>query len=156
MQGDEACLSCASLSGERRISPGPAIYEGAHWVVEHAHPTALRGWLVLVLRRHAAALHDLSAREWAELGPLQRRAAELLRAELASEKEYAACFAEAPGFQHVHMHVIARPQTLPMAYAGPGIFGLLGPGDAARAAAGFPVVPEGEIRALCERLRATW
>lgn len=152
----EGCLSCASLAGERPISPGPAIFEGTHWVVEHAYPTALRGWLVLVLRRHAAALHALAGDEWAELGSLQRRAVELLRAELACEKEYTACFAEAPGFHHVHMHVVAKPAGLSEAYRGARIFGLLGPGDTARDAAGFPIVPVEEMRVLCERLRAAW
>ena len=41
------CLICCSISGERRISPGPFIYEGAYWLVDHAYPTLLKGWLVI-------------------------------------------------------------------------------------------------------------
>lgn len=50
------CHTCRSLSGERRISPGPTIYEGRNWLIEHAYPTGLKGWLVIVLKRHADAL----------------------------------------------------------------------------------------------------
>jgi hypothetical protein len=34
------CLICLSLSGERRISPGPFIHEGAYWVVDRAIPAS--------------------------------------------------------------------------------------------------------------------
>ena len=61
------CLTCRSLSGEVLIALGPAIFEGRFWVVEHAYPCKIKGWLVLVLRRHAPALHDLTCEEWAEL-----------------------------------------------------------------------------------------
>ncbi len=67
------CLSCRGLEGNPRISPGPPIHIGQHWQVEHAYPSQLVGWLVIVLRRHAIALHELSAAEFAELGPLLER-----------------------------------------------------------------------------------
>ncbi len=35
------CLTCLSNSGAKRISPGPTIYAGAYWYVEHAYPTTL-------------------------------------------------------------------------------------------------------------------
>lgn len=54
------CFTCLSNTGERRISPGKTIYEGQHWLVEHAYPCGLVGWLVIVLRRHAQALHELT------------------------------------------------------------------------------------------------
>ena len=47
------CYSCRSISGTTRISPGPYIYKGQFWLVDHAYPTRLKGWLVLVLKRHA-------------------------------------------------------------------------------------------------------
>jgi hypothetical protein len=46
------CHSCRSISGEKRISPGPFIYEGAYWLVDPAYPTSHLGWLVIVLKRH--------------------------------------------------------------------------------------------------------
>ena len=53
LQDSAECWSCPSLSGERRISPGPFIHDGRYWMVDHAYPTRLPGWLVLVLKRHA-------------------------------------------------------------------------------------------------------
>ena len=41
------CSTCRSISGERRISPGPTVYGGRYWLIEHAYPTRLKGWLVI-------------------------------------------------------------------------------------------------------------
>jgi diadenosine tetraphosphate (Ap4A) HIT family hydrolase len=150
------CLSCASLSGERRISPGSVIAEGRLWVVDHAYPTALAGWLVLVPRRHVEALHHLTADEFAEMAELQRKATLVLRAELACQKEYTACFAEAAGFAHVHIHIMPRPADLPEALRGPSVFRLLHAEDAERDALGYRILLPDEVIAVCERLRARW
>ena len=129
------CYSCLASSGERRISPAPVIYDGTYWKVEHAYPTKLVGWVVLVLKRHAEALHELSAAERAEMGELMGRTARLLRDETGCEKEYAASFAEADHFHHVHIHVIPKQANLPHELQGPRIFALLkaAPGEAAAA-----------------------
>ena len=68
-----SCYSCEALRGERRISPAEHIYDGRYWIVDHAWPTALVGWVVLVLRRHAAALHELTVDEFAEMGEVLAR-----------------------------------------------------------------------------------
>ena len=88
------CLSCLSLQGIQRISPGPIIYEGRSWVVEHAYPTSLKGWLVIVLKRHVEALHDLTREEFQELADIQYRLAQVMRFRASIEKEYMMCFAE--------------------------------------------------------------
>jgi diadenosine tetraphosphate (Ap4A) HIT family hydrolase len=119
------CLTCLSLAGVKPVSPAPRIYEGQFWVVEHAYPCDLQGWLVLVLRRHAAALHELTADEWRELTELQARSAIALRTHTGCAKEYIACFAEKPGFNHVHVHIIARPEDLSDSRKGPAIFDAL-------------------------------
>jgi len=62
----DLCKTCLSNSGEERVSPGPTIYKGDHWVVEHAYPTALEGWLVIATKRHVVALHELTPAEWQE------------------------------------------------------------------------------------------
>jgi diadenosine tetraphosphate (Ap4A) HIT family hydrolase len=116
------CFSCLAVAGIKPVSPAPRIYEGQFWLVEHAYPCDLRGWLVLVLRRHAAALHELSQDEWRELGELQARTVEILRAHTGCAKEYIACFAEKPGFNHIHVHVVARYEDLPDSRKGPAIF----------------------------------
>jgi diadenosine tetraphosphate (Ap4A) HIT family hydrolase len=149
MMTDNECLTCRSISGEQRISPGPTIHTGKHWLVEHAYPCALEGWLVIVLKRHASALHELSGEEFAELAPLLERTAHALSSHLQCEKEYIACFGEAPGFNHVHFHVIPKTVDLSPELRGPAVFGLLKPDRHE------PVAPD-RVRALCERLRDTF
>src|SRR5215210_8242401 len=138
------CLSCKSISGQKRISPGPIIFEGRAWLVEHAYPCAMKGWLVL--RRHAEALHELSRDEFEELAELQERFARLLRHELGSEKEYSACFAEAEGFHHIHFHLIAKPRDLPDHLTGTRIFAMLKPEER-------EAVPEADMAEFCTTLR---
>lgn len=142
----DTCYSCLANAGVRPVSPGPRIYEGAYWNVDHAHPTKLPGWLVLVLKRHAAALHELRREELVEMGELLARVTTLLHSELGSVKEYISCFAEAEHFNHVHIHVVPRTADLPHALWGPRSFALLNPSAA-------DAVPPSEIMALSERLR---
>ena len=138
------CLSCLSLSGEKRISPGPFIYQGQYWLVDHAYPTSYLGWLVIVPRRHVEALHELTRAEFAELAEIQYRVAQVMGAESGITKEYLMCFAEGEGFYHVHIHVVARPADLALEFKGPRIFTFLAV-DAAR-----PAVPAAELTAYCE------
>ena len=140
------CLSCQSLQGKITLSPGGIIYKGKHWQVEHVYPTTIKGWLVIVLRRHIAALHELRTQEWNELARIQKALVSALRNALHCQKEYLACFAEKEGFQHVHFHVIAKQRTLPRDVQGPRIFSLLKI-DKKQA------IPEDTVTALCEQLR---
>ncbi len=140
------CLTCKSISGERRISPGPTIYETEHWLVEHSYPCKMKGWLVLVLKRHTPALHELTADEFREIGELQGKVTGVLHRALDCEKEYVMCLAEAEGFNHVHMHVVAKPHGLPAELRGVRIFDMLRV-DAEAA------VPPQEIAQFCEQLR---
>lgn len=140
------CLTCKSISGEQRISPGPPIFEGEHWMVEHAYPCALLGWVVIVLRRHETALHNLSIVEWRELAELQTRTTKALYAKLTCEKEYSVCFAEAPGFNHIHFHIIPRAPELPTHLKGPNIFSLLKVPQA-------EAIPGEEIAQFCTELQ---
>ena len=103
------CLTCKSNTGEKRISPGPTIFEGRYWLVEHAYPIKIIGWIVIVLKRHAEALHELTTEEFIELAQIQARLIPLLHEELHCEKEYVSCYAEMEHFQHIHFHVFARP-----------------------------------------------
>ena len=140
------CLSCRSISGEKRISPGPTIYEGTYWLVEHAYPTSLQGWLVIVLKRHAEALHELSKEEFAELAEIQYRLAQIMRQDTQVEKEYMACFAEGSGFNHIHIHFVAKPKDLPAELKGPAVFKVLQVDEA-------HAVPPDAIKAYCEDVR---
>jgi diadenosine tetraphosphate (Ap4A) HIT family hydrolase len=140
------CWTCKSNTGEKRISPGPTIFEGKYWLVEHAYPIKVIGWIVMVLKRHAEALHELTVEEFAELSQIQARLIPLLHQELHSEKEYVSCYAEMEHFEHVHVHVFARPADFPDEFKGGRSFALLK--VTAEAA-----VPAGEIIAFCKLLR---
>lgn len=121
------CYSCISISGEKRISPGPIIYEGKYWLVEHAYPVAIEGWLVVVLKRHAESLHALTKPEFAELPELIEKTTKNLRKITGCKKEYVICLAEVEHFKHIHFHIIARSKNLPKEYHGASIFKLLKP-----------------------------
>jgi diadenosine tetraphosphate (Ap4A) HIT family hydrolase len=140
----EECASCLSLSGERRISPGPFIYQGREWVVDHAYPSSYLGWLVIVPRRHVEALHELTPEEFAELVDIQYRLVQVMGAQSGVAKEYLMCFAEGEGFHHVHIHVLARPADLPEEFRGPRIFAFLAV-DADR-----PAVPAADLTVYCQ------
>ncbi len=144
---DETCWSCLANEGIRRISPGPTIYEGQYWLLEHAYPTKLKGWLVIVLKRHAEALHALTPNEFAELAEIQARATKLLSEVLACEKEYVMCLAEAEHFHHIHVHIVPRARDLSSELIGTKIFALLGDKVVDEA------VPPDEVKAFCEILR---
>lgn len=137
------CLSCLSLSGERRIAPGPVIYEGTHWVVEHAYPTTHLGWLVIVSKRHIEALHELSKEAFQELAEVEYKLVQVMHMDRAVEKEYLMCFAESEGFHHVHIHVVPKPADLPADLRGPRVFGLLAVDEE-------HVIPAQELTAFCE------
>jgi diadenosine tetraphosphate (Ap4A) HIT family hydrolase len=141
------CYTCRSISGEHRISPGPTIYDGCYWMLEHAYPTRLKGWLVIVLKRHAEALHELTRDEFIELGELQALAVKLLHETLDSAKEYSACFAEKDGFQHIHFHIVARSRDLPDQLKGTKIFAMINTTEA-------EALPREEIKTFCETLKA--
>lgn len=139
------CFSCRSNTGEQRISPAPTLYAGQYWLVEHAYPTRLAGWLVAVLKRHCEALHELTPDEWRELAEIQAALLPLLAEATGCEKEYTACFAEMPGFKHIHFHIIPKPAELPAELTGSHAFALLkvDPSEA---------VPAATVRELCQRL----
>jgi diadenosine tetraphosphate (Ap4A) HIT family hydrolase len=143
------CLTCLSNSGEQRISPGPTVYEGAYWYLEHAYPTSLKGWLVAVLKRHVEALHELTPEEFAELGVIQARAMKLLFETLNCEKEYMMCLAESEGFHHIHVHIVPKPHDLPEALKATRIFALL-------KVTAEEALPPREVKAFCELLRERW
>lgn len=143
------CWTCKSNTGEKRISPGPTIFEGEYWLVEHAYPVKAIGWIVIVLKRHAEALHELTAEEFTELGQIQARLTHLLYEQLHCEKEYISCYAEMEGFRHIHIHVFAKPANLPEELKGGKSFALL-------KVTAEEAVSTGETTAFCELLKQKW
>jgi diadenosine tetraphosphate (Ap4A) HIT family hydrolase len=96
-------------------------------MVDHAYPTALSGWMVIVPRRHCVALHELTREEFEELGRLQYDCVQALYRYFNCQKEYLMQFAEAAGFGHVHIHVVPRAADLAPEFKGPSIMQLLKP-----------------------------
>ena len=123
---DLDCWSCQNLMGTRRLTRAPRIYQGKHWIIEHAAETSIAGWIVIVLRRHAVALHELDDAEFEELNLLVRDCCRILHSRFSSVKEYVMQFAEAEHFDHVHFHLVPKLRNWPKELRGPGVFAALG------------------------------
>jgi diadenosine tetraphosphate (Ap4A) HIT family hydrolase len=142
------CQTCAWLA-RRDAGRAPLwddILRTPHWDVVHCEGAALEGWLVLVLRRHLSAIHDLSEDEALALGPLIRKASAALRLVVGCERTYVAQFAESEQHRHIHVHVIPRAPDMPAEQRGPRVFGLLG-------VAPEQAVPEARMDELARAIR---
>ena len=62
------CVTCQALRGEVLLTKALRLELDEHWRLEHCYPAGIAGWVVLVLRRHARALHDLTDVEASALG----------------------------------------------------------------------------------------
>ncbi len=108
------CKVCESLTGKKLFSPGPVIYNGKYWIVDHAYPTTISGWIVIVLKRHAEALHELIPDEINELNLIQTISIKIIHETFRSKKEYLGCFSETE--RHLHIHIIPKPKSLAYEY----------------------------------------
>jgi diadenosine tetraphosphate (Ap4A) HIT family hydrolase len=142
------CRTCELLArrdaGE--APPWDCIVRNRWWDVVHCDSTTIKGWIVLVVRRHAATVADLTDDEVAVVGPLVRDVSRALHDLLGCEKTYVAQFAESTVHRHVHLHVIPKDRGLPEEHWGPGVFQLLGVSEDDR-------VPEPEMSELAQQLR---
>jgi diadenosine tetraphosphate (Ap4A) HIT family hydrolase len=123
------CYTCAGNADTSRLPPRELIAADDLWRVAHAFGSALPGWLVLIPRRHVTSIAALTDAEAAALGTWQVRLSRALQQVTGCEKTYVAQFAEAPGFAHVHFHIVPRPADLAHDLRGPRVFGLLGVPD---------------------------
>lgn len=122
------CITC-DLIARRDRGEAPlwdSIYRTDHWDLVHAYNTSLPGWLVLVARRHVAAVDELNNSEAVELGVLLWRASAALREITGCAKTYVMQFAEAEGHAHVHFHIVPRMADQPADRRSGKIFGYLG------------------------------
>ena len=128
------CLTCDLVHRRDRgeAPPWDNIVRTAHWDIVHSYNTSLPGWLVLVARRHVAAIDELTDEEAAELGVLLRRVSAALRQVTGCVKTYAVQFAEQAEHPHVHFHVIPRMAAQPADRRGPRVFAYLGVPDEER------------------------
>jgi diadenosine tetraphosphate (Ap4A) HIT family hydrolase len=131
---------------KRGFPPVPQFSkENIGWC-EHAYPVKTIGWLVIVLKRHAEALHELTVEEFAELAQIQAKLTKALFDELRCEKEYISCYAKTEHFYHIHFHVCAKPPDLPGELKGGKSFALL-------KVTNEEAVPPNQMIAFCELLR---
>jgi diadenosine tetraphosphate (Ap4A) HIT family hydrolase len=114
------------------VPPWDSIFQTPYWDVVHSYDTALPGWLVLVLRRHAAAVDELTEAEAAELGQLIRRTSVALKVATGCTKTYVMQFADNPEHPHVHFHIVPRMADQPKERNGIHVFGYLGVGKEER------------------------
>ncbi|MBZ0318731.1 MAG: HIT family protein [Anaerolineae bacterium] len=143
-----SCHTC-ELVERRDVGDAPlwdSIYRTPYWDVVHCNSTSLLGWLILVQRRHLAAIEEMSELEAIELGKLIRHVSIVLTELTGCIKTYVVQFAEAPGHHHVHFHVIPRMPNQLAEHNGPGIFKKLGVSEAER-------VTETAMNELGEKVR---
>ncbi|MFE2474877.1 HIT domain-containing protein [Streptomyces sp. NPDC059389] len=119
------CYACGKEARIDELPPRECVAHDEHWRVAHAFNTALPGWLVLLPRRHVAAVHDLTDAEAAALGTWQVSLSRALRSVTGCAKTYVVQFAEAEGFAHVHFHIVPRMADLQPEHRGPRVFELL-------------------------------
>ncbi len=85
------------------------------------HRSALPGWFLLMPRRHIESLHEMTAEEAADLGPLIQRASALHVEHFGALKTYVMQFAE--GVSHVHFSLAPRRSDIPADRIGPASMG---------------------------------
>lgn len=142
------CITCR-LVARRDAGLAPlwdAMYRTEFFDVVHANNAYLPGWLVIVLRRHAESIAELSSDESGELGFLIHGVSEALHGIVGCEKTYVMQFAEAEGHGHVHFHVVPRMVDMAAENKGPNCFKYLGATEEDR-------VPEEEMNQIGEKIR---
>jgi diadenosine tetraphosphate (Ap4A) HIT family hydrolase len=117
---------CYSCKENERVPSAHAsrerIFDNGLWRIAHAFGVPVPGWMVIIAHRHVTSMAQLTTDEAATLGPLIVAVSRALEQNLGALKAYVAFFAEAEGFQHLHVHVIPRAKELPEERRGPGIF----------------------------------
>ena len=141
----DACYACTAAAPDALLRE--RIVRERGWRLAHDFKSSLEGWLILAPLRHVRGLHELSAEEAVAMGDLLRRASLALRAVTGCEKTYVMLFAEAEGFEHLHLHVVPRMADQPEDRRGPRVFAFM-QDDA-------PVSPERRDE-IAEAILAAW
>lgn len=107
--GEVGCLACDLAEGRRPL-PGGVLHDSGRWLVEHCVGPLGVGTLVVKPRRHVLHVAELEDGEAAELGPLLRRAADIVTELTGAEQVYVCLWSHAGGFP-VHIHFVVQPVT---------------------------------------------
>lgn len=125
------CYPCRMNAAGSDLPPRERVYDDGLWRVAHAFNSTLPAWLVMLPKRHVTSLAELTPAEAAALGPLLQRLTAALSELTGCEKTYVALFAEAEGFEHLHVHVVPRVPDLPDDRRGPRVFEYLSTDESA-------------------------
>ena len=133
------------------LPPRERVFSNEHWRAL-VHKSALPGWIVVGLRRHALSLDELTDEESLSLGPVLVGGAQALAAVVGCVKSYVMLFCE--GMPHLHLNLVPRMGDIPADLVGPAVFGYerrgtpLGDSDgdelALRLASAWPRVEQGD------------
>jgi diadenosine tetraphosphate (Ap4A) HIT family hydrolase len=119
--GDD-CYSCRmNAIVPANLPPRECVLDDGHWRVAHAIGSGLVGWMVIVPHRHISSLSEMTPDEADALGPLMQRLSTAVEVVTGAMKCYVVFLAEAPGFRHVHLHVIPRLVDAPPERVGIGV-----------------------------------
>jgi diadenosine tetraphosphate (Ap4A) HIT family hydrolase len=122
------CITCELIvrRDEGKAPLWDCIHRTQYWDIVHCNSTSLAGWLIIIARRHIAAVDEMTEEEAIEAGKLIRQVSLALKEQTGCIKAYIAQFAEAPGHQHVHFHIVPRMADQPEGDRGSNIFRHLG------------------------------
>ena len=123
---DKDCISCQAIRASKRINKVPRVMETKNWVVEHGYPTSIRGWMVIMPKRHVVAVHELTRDEMEEFGDLLQAVCLGQHELYETEKEYFVQYSEGEGYSHLNIHIVPRLEKWPDAMKGFGVFSGIG------------------------------
>ncbi len=118
------CIGCRRIvqRDEGKAPLWDCIYRTDYCDVVHCDDTSLLGWLIIIPRRHIGAVDEMTEGEALEVGRLIRSVSLAIKEVTGCEKTYVVQFAESPGHQHVHFHIIPRATDLPEDQRGLNVF----------------------------------
>jgi ATP adenylyltransferase len=105
----DGCLACDLAEGRLEL-PGGVVHETPLFLVEHCVGPLGVGTLLVKPRRHVTRVGELTEDEAAELGPLLRRAAQVVD-ELVEPEQVYTCLWSHAGRTPVHIHWVVQPAT---------------------------------------------
>jgi diadenosine tetraphosphate (Ap4A) HIT family hydrolase len=116
----DECPRCATVAG-RSSTPGGIVHDDGLWLVVH-HPGSFAdpGELLVILRRHAETLGDLTDAEAAALGPVLRGGVGVIERVVKPQRVYAASYNER--VRHVHFFLLPRTAALPAGHVTSDLF----------------------------------